>query len=109
MKPTKYATILMKLLKKAGIDVKEEFSDGHKHVDLAIPAAKLDIEIDGRQHVNTTSQILSDLKRSSASHDQGYETIHITNNAIYEDAGGVASAVAEASAIREEELRHKVI
>jgi very-short-patch-repair endonuclease len=103
-KPTKYASKLMNALKKLGVNFKEESFDGHKHVDIVIPSSKIDIEVDGRQHTTDAKQIMSDLNRSHNSSAEGFDTIHVTNHDIYENVGGVASAIAEASAIREEKI-----
>lgn len=99
--------MLMKVLKKLGVKFRPESFDGHKHVDIVIPSSKIDIEVDGRQHITNPQQILSDLERSRASHELGYDTIHVTNHDIYENVGGVASAIAEASAVREENIKNK--
>jgi very-short-patch-repair endonuclease len=104
-KPTGYAFRLMNALKKLGVHFKSESSDGYKHIDIVIPSSKIDIEVDGRQHINDAKQIVSDLNRSHHSSVNGFDTIHITNHDIYENVGGVASAIAEASAIREEGLK----
>lgn len=104
-KPTKYEFMLMKALKKLGVRFLPQWFDGHKHVDIQIPSSKIDIEVDGRQHVTDANQILSDLERSHYAHEKGYDTVHVTNHDIYENVGGVASAVAEASAIREEKMK----
>lgn len=101
-KPTKEETDLMKSLEKLGIRVLSQVPDGHKVIDLAIPSARINIEVDGSQHVTDAYQILSDLKREHYSDVLGYDTIHITNQAIRTNLGGIASALAEASKIREE-------
>lgn len=94
--------MLMNALKKLKVHFKAESFDGHKHVDIVIPDSKIAIEVDGRQHVSDAKQILSDLDRSHNSSVKGFDTIHVTNHDIYENVGGVASAIAEASAIRKE-------
>lgn len=101
-KPTKEAQDLKVALEKLGIRVLAEVNDGHKVIDLSIPSARINIEVDGSQHVTDAYQILSDLKREHYSDDLGYDTIHITNQAIRTKLGGIASALAEASKIREE-------
>jgi len=104
--PTYYARLLEKCLRKLRIKVKEERFDGYKHVDLSIDSAKLDIEVDGVHHLNDPQQIITDFKRSTHSRNDGYETIHVHNADLktVKDAGGVASALAEVSAIREEDI-----
>ena len=104
-RPTKYASLLRKTLQKLGIRVLTEVNDGHKSIDLSIPSAKLDIEVDGNQHLTDASQIVRDLKRSHYSDDSGYDTIHVPNAELKENLGGIASAIAEASKLREEEIK----
>src|SRR5689334_3065616 len=80
--PTKEAIALKEALEKLGIRVLAEVDDGHKHIDLAIPSARINIEVDGGYHLTNPYQILADLKRSHYSDDLGYDTIHISNEAI---------------------------
>jgi very-short-patch-repair endonuclease len=101
---TFYANLLKKYLKKLGIKVENEVSDGFKHVDLSMPGARLDIEVDGEQHLTDPDQIMTDYTRAYYSREAGYETIHVHNKDLIEDkdARAIASAIAEVSAIREE-------
>lgn len=101
-KSTKEADDLKIALEKLGIEVLAEVDDGYKHIDLAIPKSKINIEVDGDRHLTDAHQIMSDLKRSHYSNQLGYDTIHIPNSAIHENLGGIASALAEAAKIREE-------
>ena len=103
-KPTKYAFMLMHALKKLGVCFRAEVETKNTYTDIVIPSSKIDIEVDGRQHLTDSGQILHDLEKSHLAHEKGYDTIHITNHDVYENVGGVASALAEASAIREENL-----
>jgi very-short-patch-repair endonuclease len=107
-KPTKEAHALKTALEKLGIHVLVEVDDGHKHIDLAIPAAKINIEVDGVKHLTDAYQIISDLKRDHYSDLNGYFTIRIPNEALHVNLGGIASALAEASKIREDELKISV-
>jgi very-short-patch-repair endonuclease len=103
--PTYYAKLLEKYLKKLGIKVEEEVNrDGFKHVDLSVPTAKLDIEVDGSQHLTDPDQIMTDYTRAYYSREAGYETLHVHNKDLEEDkeARAIASAIAEVSATREE-------
>lgn len=104
-KSSGYTFNLMKKLKRLGVRFIPEFFDGHKHVDIRIPKAKMDIEVDGDQHLTDATQIVADVERSHYSDVGGFVTVHIPNDEIKKNAGGVASAIAEASAIREEELK----
>jgi very-short-patch-repair endonuclease len=101
---TYYARLLKRALQKLGLKVEEEVWDGRKHIDLSIDSAKLDIEVDGVQHLTDPQQIITDIRRSKWSREDGYETIHIHNTDLKQGAGGIASAVAEVAAIREEDL-----
>jgi very-short-patch-repair endonuclease len=103
-KPTRLASELKEALEKLGIRVLAEVNDGYKTIDLTIPSARINIEVDGNQHLTNPYQILSDLKRDHYSDDMGYDTIHITNESIRSNLGGIVSALAEASKIREESL-----
>ena len=102
--PTFYAKKLREYLQKLGLKVDEEVFDGYKHIDLSIDAAKLDIEVDGVQHLTDSQQIITDFNRSKFSREDGYETIHVHNRDLKSDIGAIASAIAEVSAIREEDL-----
>ena len=106
-KSTKETRDLKKALEKLGIRVLSEVDDGYKHIDLTIPAARMNIEVDGEQHLTDPYQIIADLKRSYHSNKRGYNTLHISNYAIHSNLGGIASALAEASKIREEEINKR--
>ena len=101
---TFYAKLLRKYLQKLGLKVDQEVFDGYKHIDLSIDAAKLDIEVDGVQHLTDSQQIITDFNRSKFSREDGYETIHVHNRDLKSDVRGIACAIAEVSAIREEDL-----
>jgi len=104
---TQEAQTLKEALEKLGVRVLSEVDDGHKTIDLTIPDARINIEIDGNRHYTDAQQILSDLSRSHFSDDLGYSTFHIPNELIHSDLGGVASALAEAAKIREERIKGK--
>lgn len=87
IQPTSQALKLKSELEKRGVRVLVEVNDsGHKHIDLAIPDARINIEVDGRQHYENPFQIMSDLKRSHYSDEKGYDTIHIPNIFIDNDS-----------------------
>ncbi len=100
--PTVWAKIFKNLLERKGLHVEEEVDDGYKHIDLSIPSAKLDIEIDGLQHLTDPNQIQKDFKRSNYSREDGFETLHIHNIDLGYDKEGIASAVAKVAEEREE-------
>ncbi len=91
-------------LEKLGVRVLSQVYDGHKHIDLAIPSAKINIEVDGKRHLTDPHQIISDLSRSHYSDTSGYETVHIPNEYIHDDLEKIAKALAEAAAIRERQI-----
>ena len=64
--PTPEAVLLKTALEKLGLRVMVEVDDGFKHIDLSIPDSRINIEIDGLQHLTDPYQILSDLKRAHA-------------------------------------------
>ena len=83
---TTYETIrLYFALKMRGVPAQMEKFDGFKHIDIAIPAAKMNIEVDGGHHNYNTYQALSDLKRTYHSFLKGYLTIRIPNSLVYND------------------------
>ncbi len=107
-KQTKITYLLRKALQKLGIKVLAGVNDGQKTIDLTIPSGKMNIEVDGDQHLTDANQIINDLSRSHFSDRKGYETMHIPNTEIKANLGGIASAIAEASKIREERIKHHI-
>ena len=71
-------------LKGHSINALIDFWDGHKHIDIAIPQAKINIEVDGVQHNTSPRQALADLKRTYYSFKKGYFTLRIPNSLIGE-------------------------
>ena len=70
-----------------------EYWDGHKHVDIHIPSAKLYIEVDGVQHFTNSNQIASDFLRDHYSDDAGYSTFRIPNAIIREKINTIVIAI----------------
>jgi len=102
--PTKEASDLKEALQKRGIKVYVELHDGFKHIDLAIPKAKINIEVDGIKHLIDPKQIVADLGRGYYSHKNGYNTMHIPNEMIHKHLEEIADALAEATKIRAHKL-----
>lgn len=100
--PAKEANDLMDALKKLGIRVYRELYDGHKHIDIAIQKAKINVEVDGIHHLTNPKQIIADLHRGYYSHKKGYQTMHIQNEMIRLYLKEISEALAEASKMREE-------
>lgn len=102
--PTKETQNLKTALEKLGIQVYVEVDDGHKHIDLTIPKAKINVEIDGIQHLTNPNQIIADLNRGYYSHKKGFSTMHIPNEMINSYLKEISEALAEASKIKEQEI-----
>lgn len=102
--PTAEADALRRALEDRGVKVYVELNDGHKTVDLAIPRAKFNVEVDGIQHLTNPKQILADLARGYYSHKNGYDTMHIQNEMIRLHLEDIADALAEASKTRERQI-----
>ena len=83
-KATPQAKKLFDKLKQNGVDCILEFNDGHKHIDIHIPKARLNIEVDGLPHYLRAKQIESDLARNYWSTQDDFDTIHIPNMVIEE-------------------------
>jgi very-short-patch-repair endonuclease len=94
-KITPQARRLSEALKRRGIKHNLEGYDGHKHVDISIPWAKLNVEIDGRQHLLNAKQLYSDLERDSYSHEEEMRTIRIPNETIDKNLEEVADSLAK--------------
>lgn len=98
------ALALKEALEKRGIKVYEELHDGFKTIDLAIPEAKVNVEVDGIQHLTDPRQIVADLSRGYYSHKNGFDTMHIPNEMIQKHLPEIADALAEAAKIRERKI-----
>ena len=85
-KSTPEAIKLYNILIKLGIPAKLQQYDHFKHIDIAIPEAKINLEIDGMQHNYSEKQALADLKRNYYSLKKGYVTLHLPNQLIREKA-----------------------
>lgn len=67
-------------LKERGVPDFLEKSDGHKTIDIAVPHAKVNIEVDGIHHNYSAKQAISDLQRTLYSFKKGYTTLRIPNS-----------------------------
>ncbi|WP_210410146.1 DUF559 domain-containing protein [Leptospira selangorensis] len=82
LESTLEAKALYNALKARGVPAKLELFDGFKHIDIAIPEAKVNIEVDGGHHNFDKKQALADLKRTYYSFKKGYLTLRIPNSLI---------------------------
>lgn len=77
---TSEASKLGNLLKEYGWNIELEKWDGYKSIDISVPDARVDIEVDGSQHNISEKQALADLKRTYYSFKKdGYITLRIPN------------------------------
>ncbi|MBP9757363.1 MAG: DUF559 domain-containing protein [Candidatus Pacebacteria bacterium] len=104
---TPEALALKSALEDEGVIVEVEKFDGFKRVDLAIPRARLYIEVDGIHHYTNHEQILADLGRSHYSALDGFSTIHIPNEIIRSHLERIAAALAKASKVRAARMGHR--
>lgn len=95
IRPTKEALLLNNELNKAGILTELEHWDGHKHVDIYVPAGKLYIEIDGEQHYTSVTQISSDFRRDHYSELEGYRTFRIPAFVVEKKLSSISKAILE--------------
>ena len=82
-------------LKQRGIQPELEKFDGFKHIDIAIPRAKINIEVDGGHHNYSHRQALADLKRTYHSFQKGYFTLRIPNALIHNHLEDTADHLAD--------------
>jgi very-short-patch-repair endonuclease len=101
---TPYQRKLFEALRQRGIGCEYEAYDGFKHVDIAIPKAKLYIEIDGKHHLTDPTQLDKDLWRDEYSSKDGYRTIHYSNEQLAENLPAIADALAEVIKNRENNI-----
>jgi very-short-patch-repair endonuclease len=100
--PTPQAKRLHEALNKRDIHNELEPSDGYKHVDISIPGAKLNLEIDGKYHLTNPEHLFRDLERDSYSHLDGIDTVRIPNFYVENHLDEIANAIAEVARKRQE-------
>jgi very-short-patch-repair endonuclease len=77
---TKEQLALHGALVERGVPAQLEKWDGHKHIDIAIPDVKINLEVDGEHHNFDKKYALADLKRTFHSFAKGYTTVRIPNS-----------------------------
>lgn len=104
--PRPQENTLANALRERGVELKQQYSDGYKCVDIYIPKAKLDIEVDGMGHFMLASQMISDFKREYWSERAGYHTIHIPNDFVerHDYLIKIVDALVEVVKLREVEI-----
>jgi len=94
--PTKHALLLNQALNTIGVETILEYWDGHKHVDIFVPSAKLCIEVDGSNHYTSAAQIVTDFKRMEHSAEDGFHTFRVPNQAVEKEVMKIARAIKKA-------------
>lgn len=102
---TPHALKLSKALRSFDVPHTLEYSDGHKHVDIAIESAKLYLELDGSQHAFSPKQMCADDERDKHSLRAGYTTKRITNAWVDQNVDKLAASIAILVKKREYELK----
>ena len=101
---TPEARLLHKALRIRGVPAILELNDGYKTIDIAIPEAKFNIEIDGMHHNFDSKQALQDLKRTYHSFRKGYFTLRVPNSVIKTNINDIADMIVEMLNERNEQL-----
>lgn len=84
---------LFDALTARGIFAELGYCDGHKCVDLHIPDAHINIEVDGKQHFTDPEQIMTDFLRDTYSQKDGIDTLRIPNHIIDENLQAIVEAI----------------
>jgi len=82
-------------LKQRGVPAHLEKDDGFKTIDIAVPHAKVNIEVDGGHHNYSSKQALSDLNRTLYSFKKGYSTLRIPNSLVKKNLVQTADLITE--------------
>jgi very-short-patch-repair endonuclease len=87
--PTVEASILFLRLVDLGVEAELEkqvyYKGGSISIDIGIPIANLNIEVDGIQHHNDPNQAVSDVWRNYYAIQKGYYTLHIPNSVFIDE------------------------
>lgn len=93
LKITRQEDTLANALRVRYVEVIQQYFDGHKHVDLYLPEAKIFVEVNGLQHYTYPSQILADFKRFHFSDGDDRRTFVVTNQLIDTHCDDIANAL----------------
>lgn len=102
--PTSQEQLLSEELRKRGVELITEYWDGHKHIDIYIPKAKIAIEIDGLQHFLNPLRVSADFYRDYYSNKEGVFTKHIPNELIESHLHQIADAIEQVVKMEEVKL-----
>ena len=104
-KVTPQARRLSRALKDLHVCHELEYYDGYKHVDIAIPSARLFLELDGTQHGFNPKQMIADDERDKYSQNAGWTTKRIPNVWIDKNVNKLANSIAILVRKRENERK----
>ena len=105
--PTKTAQLLIDELRKHDIEVIPEHWDKHKHVDVAVPSAKLYIEVDEMHHFLRPKQIISDFSRDYYSNQSEISTFRVPSIVVEQYLDKVVRAILKVIEIKKAEILEK--
>lgn len=88
VKITPAEQLLFQALSSKGFKCEQQCCDAAKHIDISIPLALLDIEVDGIHH-SKWWHMHKDLDRSFWSCKDDFDTLHLPNNWILKTDGTV--------------------
>jgi very-short-patch-repair endonuclease len=92
---TKETVLLFLALKTRGVAAEIEKFDGHKTIDIAVTASRINIEVDGGHHNHNPQQALSDLERTYHSFLKGFLTFRIPNSLVQHHFDKTADMIVE--------------
>ena len=104
-KVTPQARRLSRALNDLHVQHELEYYDGYKHVDIAIPSARLYLELDGAQHGFNPKQMIADDERDKYSQKSGWTTKRIPNVWIDKNVNKLAASIAILVRKRENERK----
>jgi len=102
---TPQAIKLSNSLKRQGVNHQLEYGDGFKHVDIAVPWAKLYLELDGKHHAFSSKQMCADDERDKYSQKEGYTTKRIPNEWVDANVDRLARSIATLAKKRYREIK----
>ena len=82
-------------LKRRDVPAILEKNDGFKTIDIAVPHAKVNIEVDGAHHNYSSEQAMRDLHRTLYSFKKGYSTLRIPNSLARHNLEEAADLITE--------------
>jgi very-short-patch-repair endonuclease len=86
-------------LRARNVPAELEKNDGFKTIDIAVPEAKVYIEVDGGHHNLSAKQAMSDLNRTLHAYKKGYLTLRIPNSLVKHHLDEAADKITEYLAI----------